>query len=52
MKDRSFPFRAALAPPDQRADLWRRLVQMYPYFTGYQQRTRRQIPVVILTPAE
>jgi deazaflavin-dependent oxidoreductase (nitroreductase family) len=42
---------AEVAPSDQRADLWRRLVDMYPYFTEYQQRTSREIPVVILTPA-
>ena len=47
----TFPVTAALAPPGQRADLWRRLVGMYPYFTEYQQRTSRKIPVVILTPA-
>jgi deazaflavin-dependent oxidoreductase (nitroreductase family) len=42
--------RAELAPSDQREDLWRQLVEMYPYFTEYQQRTSREIPVVILTP--
>ncbi len=42
--------RAELASPDQREDLWRQLVEMYPYFAEYQQRTRRKIPVVILTP--
>ena len=42
---------AALAPATERAELWRRLEEMYPYFTGYQQRTTRAIPVVILTPA-
>ena len=47
---RTFPVRAALAPAAQRDELWRRLVEMYPYFTGYQQRTSREIPVVILTP--
>lgn len=52
VRDRTFPVRAALAPPGQREDLWWRLVQMYPYFIGYQQRTSRQIPVVILEPVE
>ena len=41
---------AALAAPDERPSLWQRLVAMYPYFTEYQQRTRRAIPVVTLTP--
>ena len=47
---RTFPVRAELAPAAERTELWRRLVEMYPYFTGYQQRTSREIPVVILTP--
>ena len=41
---------AALAAPDERPSLWQRLVAMYPYFAEYQQRTRRAIPVVTLTP--
>lgn len=52
VKDRTFRVRAAQAPADRREELWHRLVQMYPYFTGYQQRTNRQIPVVTLTPSE
>lgn len=43
-----FEVQAQLAPPDRRPELWRRLVEMYPYFTEYQQRTTRQIPVVLL----
>ena len=42
--------RAALATDDERPRLWNKLVEMYPYFTGYQKRTSRLIPVVILTP--
>ncbi len=41
---------AAPATERQRADLWPRLVDMYPYFAEYQRRTARQIPVVVLTP--
>ena len=44
------PVRAAAAPADKRAELWPRLVEMYPYFAEYQQRTSREIPVVVLTP--
>jgi deazaflavin-dependent oxidoreductase (nitroreductase family) len=46
----TFTVEAELATADERPDLWRRLVEMYPYFTDYQQRTNRVIPVVILTP--
>lgn len=41
---------AAQASPAERPELWRRLVQMYPYFTDYQRRTKREIPVIVLTP--
>ena len=44
------PGPGGLAPADRQDELWR-LVQMYPYFTGYQERTTRQIPVVILAPS-
>jgi F420H(2)-dependent quinone reductase len=42
--------RATVATTEERPHLWERLVAMYPYFTEYQQRTSRSIPVVILTP--
>lgn len=44
--------RAEVATPDERGDLWRKLVAMYPYFTDYQTRTTRQIPIVILKPVK
>lgn len=47
----TFAVAAELAPAENRPDLWQRLVEMYPYFTEYQQRTHREIPVVVLTPA-
>ena len=50
LRDREIAVRAELAPAEQRGELWQRLVAMYPYFTEYQQRTGREIPVVILTP--
>lgn len=45
------PVEAAEAKADEREELWRRLVQMYPYFADYETRTTRQIPVIVLTPA-
>ncbi|QEN14982.1 nitroreductase family deazaflavin-dependent oxidoreductase [Mycolicibacterium sp. ELW1] len=41
---------AAEAGADERDELWRRLVQMYPYFADYETRTTRQFPVIVLTP--
>ena len=50
LRDRTLTVKATLADPGERPQLWRRLVEMYPYFTEYQQRTDREIPVVVLTP--
>ncbi|MBI3689916.1 MAG: nitroreductase family deazaflavin-dependent oxidoreductase, partial [Mycolicibacterium aromaticivorans] len=44
------PVEATEANAVEREDLWRRLVQMYPYFADYETRTTRQIPVIVLTP--
>ncbi len=44
--------RAVVATPHERETFWSRLVAMYPYFTEYQERTKRQIPVIILEPME
>ncbi|MHA7730887.1 nitroreductase/quinone reductase family protein [Mycobacterium sp. ML3] len=49
--DERFVVEAKPVAADRRPELWHRLVEMYPYFTDYQQRTSRQIPVVVLTPA-
>jgi deazaflavin-dependent oxidoreductase (nitroreductase family) len=44
--------RARAALPEERAKLWQRLCAMYPYFTDYETRTSREIPILVLTPAE
>jgi deazaflavin-dependent oxidoreductase (nitroreductase family) len=41
---------AQTATAEQKAQLWPRLVEMYKPFETYQQRTTRDIPVVICTP--
>jgi F420H(2)-dependent quinone reductase len=41
---------ARVATADEKAVLWPRLVEMHPPFATYQQRTTRDIPVVICTP--
>jgi len=40
--------RARVAGPDERADLWPRIVAAYGGYAGYQRKTGRDIPVVIL----
>lgn len=42
--------RARTATPEERAELWPRLVELYADFAKYAKWTERQIPVVILTP--
>jgi deazaflavin-dependent oxidoreductase (nitroreductase family) len=39
------------ANPEERAELWPRLTNMFGDFAVYETRTSRQIPVVILSPA-
>lgn len=41
--------RAARATDEEKARLWPRLLEMYPDYDGYQARTERDIPVVILS---
>ncbi|HEX9532459.1 MAG TPA: nitroreductase family deazaflavin-dependent oxidoreductase [bacterium] len=42
--------RARQATGDERERLWNRMVQLYAGYRGYQARTTRQIPVVVLEP--
>lgn len=37
-----------VATPDEKARLWPQLAAMYPPYDSYQERTERQIPVIIL----
>ena len=36
---------------DERAEWWKRAVQVYPSYAEYQQKTSREIPVFVLEPA-
>jgi deazaflavin-dependent oxidoreductase (nitroreductase family) len=44
-------FRARTASPDERRPIWIKQKQEYPGFAGYEEKTDREIPVVILEPA-
>ena len=44
--------RAREASPAEKERLWPRLVEMYGGYEGYQEKTDREIPVVLLHPAE
>jgi deazaflavin-dependent oxidoreductase (nitroreductase family) len=42
--------RARVASPEEKTELWPRVVAAYKGYAGYQQRTSRDIPLVILEP--
>ncbi len=42
--------RARVATPEERARLWPMVTKPYPHYNTYQERTDREIPVVILEP--
>ncbi len=43
-----FKATARTAGVEERARLWPRLVEMYPGYAGYQEKTDREIPIVLL----
>jgi deazaflavin-dependent oxidoreductase (nitroreductase family) len=43
-----FAARARVATGKEREQLWERMLQMYPPYREYQQKTKREIPVVVL----
>jgi deazaflavin-dependent oxidoreductase (nitroreductase family) len=45
------PVTARVASPEEREPIWTRQKQEQPGFAEYEQKTNRQIPVVILEPA-
>ena len=47
---RSLPVAAWPVTEEEKAQLWPRLVEIYPPLQDYQRRTKRQIPVVRLSP--
>lgn len=42
--------RARVADSDERAHLWPRITADYKHFKGYQDKTQREIPLVLLEP--
>jgi len=47
---RRLTVRARIADPPGRARLWPKAIEFYPGYEGYQRRTAREIPLVILEP--
>ena len=49
--DRKFKARARTASAEEKPDLWRRMVEIWPDYANYQVKTEREIPVVVLEPS-
>jgi F420H(2)-dependent quinone reductase len=49
---RKIRVQASEARGEEKRRLWKRLVAMYPSYEGYQRKTDREIPVVLLEPVE
>ena len=45
------PMTARVAGPEERARMWPKIVADHKNYGGYQQRTEREIPLVLLEPA-
>ena len=52
VKDKHIKVAAEVAGQEKKSELWARLVEVAPNFAGYQKRTSREIPMVILHPVE
>jgi len=46
------PMRARIADGAERDELWRRILEHKPHYGGYQEKTSRVIPLVVLEPVE
>jgi len=46
------PYMARTAEPAERAELWGTITAKYKNYADYQTKTEREIPLVLLTPAE
>jgi deazaflavin-dependent oxidoreductase (nitroreductase family) len=51
-EDGSFPVRASVAEEPERTRLYNKMVEMMPAFDDYRRNTKRQIPVIVLTPVK
>ena len=52
MQERTLRVRTQEAEGEEKRQLWRRVVEMYPPYEDYQRRTEREIPVFVLRPVE
>ena len=50
-KGKTTKMTARTATPEERAEMWPKVVSVYKGYAGYQEKTDREIPLVIFTPA-
>jgi F420H(2)-dependent quinone reductase len=50
--DREVRVRAEEVDSEEKVRLWQKMVQMYPTYDGYQTKTEREIPLLVLRPVE
>jgi deazaflavin-dependent oxidoreductase (nitroreductase family) len=50
--DREVLVVAEVAASEDKARLWQKMVEMYPTYDDYQRKTEREIPLLVLRPAE
>jgi deazaflavin-dependent oxidoreductase (nitroreductase family) len=51
VRDEVFPARARIATPEEKPELWRIMTATWPAYDEYQDKTDREIPVVVLERA-
>jgi deazaflavin-dependent oxidoreductase (nitroreductase family) len=51
IKGERFKARARTATPDEKPDMWRHMTEVWPAYDEYQEKTEREIPVVVLEAA-
>src|SRR5262245_60059771 len=49
---REFPAIAQVVSPEQRSVLWAKLLEIAPFYGGYERRITHEIPMVMLTPLD
>ena len=50
IRDREIPVRASAAQGEERTRLWAEMVEVWPAYEDYAEKTDREIPVVVLEP--
>ena len=52
IKNKELEVNAEIASPEKRNLLWSQLVKLAPFYGGYEKKTKREIPIVILRPVQ